>query len=169
MKKVTLLFTAILLQYLTVVQATELSKSEQTQIIKASSSVVKGIFEAANRKRFLDGLDYYVDGENAFYVSDGKINSLNDLRESYKAIGPSVDVIHNEILAWNAIVLSSELVSFTLPVALTLKLKNTPEYTGKIIWSAVLQKQGEQWLVVQSHESWLNCAEVAKVLSQQTQ
>ncbi|MEP1445736.1 MAG: nuclear transport factor 2 family protein [Paraglaciecola sp.] len=167
MKKVVMTLLIFMVNYSLVVNASELSKAEKQKIIETTSSIVDQIFEAANNKQFLRGLDYYSDDENAFFVSDGQINSLDDLKKSYAAVGSSVEDLHNDIIEWNAKVLSAELVSFTLPVKLRLKITGIPEYTGQIIWSALLQNVDGQWLVVQSHESWLDCAKVAKALTPQ--
>jgi hypothetical protein len=145
--------------------ASNVSEAEKRQIIQTASLVVTKIFEASNNKQYLQGLDYYSDDDNAYFVSDGVVNSLDDLKKSYVIAGAAVEDLHNEILQWNSKVLSADLISFTLPVKLRLKLKGIPEYTGQIIWSAILQKVEGKWLVVQSHESWLNAAEVAKALT----
>ena len=109
-------------------------------------------------------LNHYSDNSKSYYVTDGIMHSLADLKKAYKNIGPSVEELHNTIESWNVQVLSSNIVTFSLPVKLKLKLKGIPEYTGQLIWTATLQKQDEQWIIVQSHESWLNCAEVAAAL-----
>ncbi len=89
---------------------------------------------------------------------------MADLKKAYKNIGPSVDKWQNTIESWNVQVLSSNIVTYSLPVKLKLKLKGIPEYPGELNWTATLQKQDEQCIIVQSHESWLNCAEVAAAL-----
>ena len=89
---------------------------------------------------------------------------MADLKKAYKDIGPSVDKWQNTIEIWNVEVLLFNIVTFSLPVELKLKLKGIPEYTGELIWTATLQKQDEQWIIVQSHESWLNYAEAAAAL-----
>lgn len=147
--------------------AANVSESEKRQIIETASSVVTKIFEASNNKKYLQGLDYYSDDDNAYFVSDGVVHSLDELKKSYAIAGATVEDLHNEIIQWNSKVLSADLISFTLPVKLRLKLKGIPEYTGQIIWSAILQQVDGKWLVVQSHESWLNAAEVAKAFNPQ--
>lgn len=167
MNKMITILLLFIMNSLSTVNATEISESQQRQIIQSAANVVSKIFEASNNKQFLQGLDYYSDDKNAFFVSAGSIQSLSDLKISYAAAGAGVEELHNEILEWNSKVLSPELISFTLPVRLRLKLKGIEEYTGTIIWSAILQKTDDQWLVVQSHESWLNAAEVAQALNPQ--
>lgn len=160
-----LLLTFFITTMLSTAQAKSLNDAQTDQIIAATTIVVNHIFNAANEKRYLDGLNYYSDDKNAFFVSDGQIQSLEQLKKSYEIAGAAVEDLHNEILEWNVNVLSEELVTFTLPVKLRLKLKGVKEYTGQIIWSAVLKKIDGQWLVVQSHESWLNAAEMTQALS----
>jgi len=143
----------------------QLTDTEKKKIIETTSSIVSKIFEASNNKRYLQGLDYYSDASDAYFVSSGSIKSLDELKESYVIAGASVEDLHNDILEWNVKVLSAELVSFTLPVKLRLKFKGIKEYTGQLFWSAILQKAGDQWLVVQSHESWLDAVEMANALA----
>jgi len=137
---------------------------EKQNIIDETSSIVMQIFEAANSKQYLRGLDHYSDDADACFVSDGIIRTLAELKPIYVSAGEAVEDLHNDILAWNVNVLSHALVSFTLPVKLRIKFKGIPEYTGQIIWSAILQRKSDEWLVIQSHESWLNIAEVSRAL-----
>lgn len=142
----------------------ELTEMQAQQITTSATEVVKQVFEYSNNMDFESGLNHYSDSPDAYYIIDGTMLSLADLKESYSAIGPAVEVLHNTIESWNVQILSPDIVTFTLPVKLKLKLKGIPEYTGKIIWTATLQKQHDRWMIVQSHESWLNCAEVAAAL-----
>ena len=142
-----------------------MTESEKQDIIKTTSSIVNKIFEASNNKQYLKGLDYYANDDDACFVSGGAILSLEQLKASYEQAGAMVEDLHNDILEWKVNVLSEELVSFTLPVKLRLKLIGIKEYTGQIFWSAVLKKINNEWLVVQSHESWLNAAEMTQALT----
>lgn len=143
----------------------ELSENEKQKNIASATEVVKKVFELSNEMDFVSGLNHYADDPNSYFITDGIMHSLSDLKKAYENIGPSVEALHNTIESWNAQMLSPNIVTFTLPVKLTLKLKDTPEYTGQLIWTAVLEKQGDEWLIVQSHESWLNCAEVVAALT----
>lgn len=143
----------------------DLSPAQKKEMIESATAVVKKVFEASNNMQFEKGLDYYAPDADSYYVSDGQISSLSDLRTAYRQIGPAVEVLHNKITAWNVTIISENTVSFTLPVELKLKLKDLPEYNGKLIWSAIVQKRNDEWVIIQSHESWLNCAEVAAALT----
>ena len=142
----------------------ELTESNIKEIIGSASEVVKKVFDYSNDLDFETGLNHYSDVPNAYFITDGKMKSLSDLRREYRAVGPSVESLHNKIESWNAQVLNEHVVNFTLPVQLTLKMKGIPEYSGKLIWTATLHKLDNEWMIVQSHESWLNCAEVAAAL-----
>jgi hypothetical protein len=116
--------------------------------------------------KFIEGLNFYSDDDHNYYTNNGAILSLIELKKSYSQIGSSVEILENSIDRWNSIVLSKNIVAFTLPNHLRIKLKRLPEYTGQLVWSGIVQKRNGNWLIIQSHESWLNCAEVATALSQ---
>jgi hypothetical protein len=146
-------------------QNAALTESQKNEIINSAKVTVQKVFDSSNNLEFVNGLDYYSNDSNAYYISDGKILSLDELRASYNQIGPSVEVLHNTISNWNIKIISKDAVSFTLPIQLKIKLKGIPEYNGQLIWSAIVQKEDQKWKVVQSHESWLNCAEVGAALT----
>lgn len=142
----------------------QLTEGQTQEIINSATEVVKKVFEYSNNMDFETGLNYYSETSNSYFITDGIIHSLADLKENYKNIGPYVEELHNTIESWNVKVLSPDVVTFTLPVKLKLKLKGTPEFEGQLVWTATLQKQEDRWMIVQSHESWLNCAAVAAAL-----
>ena len=142
-----------------------LTELERNEIINSAKATVEKVFESSNNLEFVNGLNHYSDEPNSFYISDGKILSLEELKASYNEIGPSVEVLKNSIDSWNTKIISKDAVSFTLPVHLKLKLKGIPEYNGQLVWTAIVQKKNKRWKVVQSHESWLNCAEVSAALT----
>lgn len=146
-------------------QNTALTDSQKNEIISSAKIIVQKVFDSSNNLEFVKGLDYYSNDSNSYYISDGKILSLEELRASYDQVGPAVEILHNTISNWNTKIISKDAVSFTLPIQLKLKLKGLPEYNGQLIWSAIVQKENQKWKVVQSHESWLNCAEVEAALS----
>lgn len=140
-------------------------ESEIKVTIEAARSTVQKVFEASNNHQFLEGLNYYSDDSDAYYTSNGEVFNLEELRKSYSEIGPSVEVLENSITAWNATFISENTVAFTLPVRLKMKLVGIPEYNGQLIWSGIVQKRDDQWKIIQSHESWLNCVDVATALT----
>jgi hypothetical protein len=167
MKRNYLLVLSILLLLIPSCQSSDkqLTESQKQEIINLSSEVVRKVFDYSNNLDFESGLNHYSTSSDAYYITDGLMHSLEDLRKSYREIGPSVEGLHNSILSWNVQVVSKDVVNFTLPVDLKLKLKGIPEFSGQLIWTATLQKQKEGWVIIQSHESWLDCAEIADALT----
>jgi hypothetical protein len=143
----------------------ELTESAKKEIIDSAKFTVQKVFECSNKLEFMNGLNYYSGDYDAYYTNNGTILSLNDLKESYGQIGSSVEILENSIDHWNSTVLSKNTVAFTLPIHLRIKLKGIPEYNGQLVWSGIVQKRNGAWMIIQSHESWLNCAEVTTALS----
>jgi SnoaL-like protein len=146
-------------------QQNDLTESEKKEITAAAKVTVQKVFECSNNLQFMNGLSFYSEDANAYYTSNGTVLSLNELKESYRQIVPAVETLKNSIDSWNATVISKDAVAFTLPIHLKIKLKEIPEYNGQLVWTGVVQKENGKWLIVQSHESWLNCAEVAAALT----
>ena len=142
-----------------------LTDEQKAQVTNESTLVVQKIFNASNEMRFLEGLNFYADEEDALFVTDGKAKNLKELKEEYEVAGALVEDLENTILQWHTKVLSDKTVLFTLEVQLRLKLKDYEEYTGKLTWTATLKKYDDKWLVVQSHESWMDVAEMIKAFS----
>ena len=162
------IFFSILICFFTFNSCTSnelLTDEQKAQVINESTLVVQKIFNASNEMRFLEGLNFYADEDDALFVTDGKAKNLKELKEEYKVAGALVEDLENTILKWHTKVLSDKTVLFTLEVQLRLKLKDNKEYTGKLTWTATLQKYNDKWLVVQSHESWMDAAEMIKAFS----
>ncbi len=146
-------------------QEKDLTATEKQEIIASAKVTVQKVFECSNRLEFIKGLDYYSNDADAYYTNNGTVSSLKELKESYGQIGPAVETLHNTIDTWNATVLSNDVVAFTLPIHLQLKLKGSSEYNGQLVWTGIIQKKKGKWVIVQSHESWLNCVEAAAALT----
>lgn len=142
-----------------------LTDTEKELIIDSARATVQKVFDASNNLKFVDGLDYYSGDADAYYTNNGTISSLDDLKKSYNQIGPSVEILKNSIEKWNSTFISENTIAFTLPINLKIKLVGIPEYNGQLIWSGIVQKRNDKWVIIQSHESWLNCVEVATALT----
>jgi len=146
-------------------QQINLTESQKKSIIDSAKVTVQSVFDASNNLKFVEGLDYYSEDVDTYYTNNGSILTLKELKASYSAIGSSVEILENKIDSWNTTFLSQNTVAFTLPIRLKIKLKDIPEYHGKLIWSGIVQKRNNKWVIIQSHESWLNCAEVLQALT----
>jgi len=165
MRILLILYTICLLSQSCRRPGNQLSEAQKQEITNSATEVVKKVFDYSNNLDFETGLNHYSETSNSYFITDGITHSLADLRKSYKDIGPVVEELHNTIESWNVKVLSTDVVTFTLPVKLKLKLKGIPEFNGELVWTATLQKQEDRWMIVQSHESWLDCAEVTAALT----
>ena len=142
-----------------------LTELEKESIINSARLTVQKVFESSNNLKFIDGLNYYSGDSDAYYTSDGTIHTLADLTKSYNQIGSSVELLKNSVKNWNSTFISENTVAFTLPIDLKIKLVGIPEYNGKLVWSGIVKKRNGNWIIIQSHESWLNCVEVASALT----
>ena len=143
-----------------------LTNLEKKAIIDSAKAIVEKVFESSNNLKFIDGLNYYSGDSDAYYTNNGAILNLGDLKKSYSQIGSSVEILNNSIDKWNSTFISENTVAFTLPINLKIKLVGIPEYNGQLVWSGIVQKRNEKWMIIQSHESWLNCIEVLSALTE---
>lgn len=142
-----------------------LTEVDKKTIINSAKITVQKVFESSNNLKFIDGLNYYSGDSGAYYTNNGTILTLDDLKNAYNQIISSVEILENTIESWNSVVISDNTVAFTLPIRLKIKLVGIPEYNGQLVWSGIVQKRNEKWMIIQSHESWLNCIEVASALT----
>lgn len=142
-----------------------LTDLEKELIINSAKETVQKVFESSNNLKFMNGLNYYSGDSDAYYTSNGAILTLADLKKSYKQIGASVEILKNSINNWNSTFISENTVAFTLPIDLKIKLVGIPEYNGKLVWSGIVQKRNGNWIIIQSHESWLDCVEAVSALT----
>ena len=144
----------------------DLNAAEKTLIVDSATSVVKKVFEYSNKLEYKTALQFYSENAEARFVDNGTILTLADLKAAYDQVGPTMELVENTVERWDAVILGPEAVAFTLPIQLRLKPKDRPEYKGQFVWSGIVQKQNGKWLIVQSHESWLNYAEAVAALTQ---
>ena len=97
-----------------------MTETQKQEIVNSSTEVVKKVFEYSNSMDFETGLNHYSESSNSYFITDGIMHSLTDLKKAYKNIGPAVEELHNTIESWKVKVLSPDVVTFTLPVKLKL-------------------------------------------------
>lgn len=144
----------------------DLNEAQKTLIIDSATAVVKKVFEYSNKLEYKTALKFYSEDADVRFVDNGTILTFADLKTAYDQVGPTMELVENNVERWDAVILGPEAVSFTLPIQLRLKPKDRPEYKGQFVWSGIVQKRNGKWLIVQSHESWLNYAEAIAALTQ---
>lgn len=144
----------------------ELTESQKTEIADSARIVVKKVFDLANNLDYKAGLQFYSGDPDTRYIDNGSIfPSLEAMKEAYNQVGPSMELVENKVSSWDAIVLAKDAVAFTLPIRLRVKAKGLPAYEGQYVWSGIVQKRNGRWMIIQSHESWQNYAEVIAALT----
>ena len=143
----------------------EMTESEKNETINSAKRTVQKVFDHSNNLDFLKGLDLYSSSADSYYINNGTILSLKELKESYREIGTSIELLSNSIDSWKSVVLSRNTVVFTLPVHLRIKLKGMPEYKGQLVWSGIVHKANGKWEIIQSHESWVDPVGAASALN----
>lgn len=147
-------------------QATGLTESQKAEAVDSARAVVEKVFELANKLDYKAGLQFYSGDTDTRYIDNGSIfPSLDAMKEAYNQVGPTMELVENKVSRWDAIVLANDAVAFTLPIRLKLKAKGLPAYEGQYVWSGIVQKRNGRWMIVQSHESWQNYAEVIAALT----
>jgi hypothetical protein len=147
-------------------QQATLTESQKSEIANTAKAVVQNVIDNSNRLDFKAALQNYSGDPDTRYIENGMIfPSLTALEEAYNEFGPTLELLENRIDSWDIIVLAADAVSITLPIQLRIKPKNLSEYNGRYVWSGIVQKRNGKWMIVQSHESWLNYTEVVAALT----
>lgn len=147
-------------------QSIELTASEKSVIVDSAKAVLTKVFDYSNKLNYNAALKFYSADSDTRYVDNGTIySSLEAMKVAYDQVGPTMELVENTIKSWDAVVLANNAVAFTLPINLRLKAKGRPEYAGQFVWSGILQQRNGKWLIIQSHESWLNYADVVAALT----
>lgn len=150
-------------------QQTTLTEIDKGQIADSAKFVVKQIFDLSNKLEFNAALKLYCQDNDAHYSENGTVYpSFEALRTKYEQAGPTVELLENKIDKWNILVLAKDAVVMTLPVHFKIKIKGLAAYNGQYVWSGVVQKRNGKWMLVQSHESWLNFEEVLAAMTPPT-
>jgi len=144
-------------------------KSTNTLAADSAKFVAQKIWEYTNKLDFKTVFQYYSNDSDTRYIENGYLfPSLSALKESYIQITPNLEYYEISAKSWDMIELNNDAVLVNIPSHAKIKAKDRPEYEFDYVWSAVIQKRRGKWLVVQSHESWINAPEVAAAFTPTT-
>lgn len=147
-------------------QSNPADKSTNTVAADSAKAVAKKIIDYSNKLDFQTVFQYYSDDSDARYIENGSLfPSLAAMKEAYTKIVPTIDLLENTVKSWDMITLNNDAVLLTLPIHAKIKAKERPEYQFDYIWSALIQKRNEKWVLVQSHESWVNAMDVIAAIT----
>ena len=147
-------------------QTTTLTAVQKSQIEDSTKEVLQKILENCDKLDFNTAFQFHSENSDARYIENGAIfPSLDQMKEAYNQLEASLELVENTVDSWDILVLAKDVVSFTLPIHIRFKVKDLPEYKGQYVWSGILQKQNGAWMMVQTHESYLNHAEFIAALT----
>ena len=121
--------------------------------------MVQRVFTNLNKLDFTAAFELYSTDKDARHLADGYFySSRNDLKRSYEDLLPSLEILKYDVdsASWDIIVLGSNAVAVTVPINFSIKIKGLREYQCVLQWSGVVQRRVGNWMIVQSHESWMN-------------
>ncbi len=140
--------------------------SDKNTAIDSAKIIAQKVLAYSDSLDFKKAFQYYSDDSDARYVENGQLYpSLQAVKDSYNQIAPTIEMLHNMVDNWNGVVaLGDSAVLLTLPLHFDIQAKGRPEYHGQYVWSLVVQKRHDRWMVIQTHESWLNYAEAVAAI-----
>jgi ketosteroid isomerase-like protein len=142
------------------------TEEQKNQVADSARQVVQQIIDNSNKLDFKAALDLYSNDPDARFIENGTLfASLDVMRKTYSEMGPMLELLENKADQWDVLVLSKDAVLVTIPFHFRMKAKGLQEYNGQYLWSGVVQKRGGKWMIVHSHESWLNFAEATAALT----
>lgn len=143
-----------------------LTESQKLAVRDSARSVVREVFDRANKLDFAGAFQAYSDDPDARYAESGFLYpSVDSLRKTYATLQPTLEMVENTVISWNVLVLGEDVAAMTLPVHLRIKAKGRQPYIGEYVWSGIVQRRAAGWKVVQSHESYLEADKVMAAIT----
>jgi hypothetical protein len=138
-------------------QPTTLTEAQKAAMVDSAKAVVQRMLSNADKLDFGAYFNEYAADADARFVENGSLHpSLDEMKKAYADLQPAFESLHNIPDSWDMIVLGSDAVLITMPKHFIFKPKGLPEYKAQSVWSGVVQRRGGKWVIVHSHESWLN-------------
>jgi len=144
-----------------------MTDSQKTAVADAAKEVAVRVIAYSNKLDFATALKDYSPDADARYVENGVLLSYDALKKVYLTdLGPTLEVCENTVDAWDVTVLGPDAASVTVPIHLRIKAKGGPEIKNHpYVWSAVIQRRGGRWQVVQTHESHVDYERLVAALT----
>ena len=143
----------------------ELTKSV---VADAAKEVLQKVIDHMDQLDVNSALENYSNDPDTRYVENGYLYpSLKAYGEAYLKLVPTLEYLDQTVDSWDIVVLSDEAAVVTLPMHARIKVKDRPEYQFDFICSSVVQKRNGKWLLINTHESWLNAAEAMAAIGPQ--
>jgi ketosteroid isomerase-like protein len=144
----------------------QFSDRQKADIADSARAVAQRVIDNSNRMDWAAVFADYSNDSDAKYVENGTLyRSLDALKEAYTEFGETVDLVTNSVDAWDVMVLGPDAAAIMLPIRLRIRAKGRPEAQGELVWSAIVQRRGGRWQVVQTHESWQNAQQLLAAIA----
>ena len=146
-------------------QPAALTEAQKAAIADSGRAVVQLMLTHANRLDFVAYFANYSADADARYIENGSFYpSLDAMKKAYAGLALVLDSLQNTPDAWDVRVLSSDVIAVTMPLHFNFKPKGLPEHKAQGVWSGIVQRRGDSWTIIQSHESWINPEQVMAAL-----
>jgi ketosteroid isomerase-like protein len=146
-------------------KATASTESDKSIVEDSVRAVLHKVIAASNSLDFKKAVVNYSSDADAVYIENGSRYTFQEFYKMYEEMGPNLEVLENKFDDERVTVLSNDAALVTAAFHFKIKAKGGPEYNGSYQWSGVIQKRNSKWLIINSHESWLNFAEAMKALT----
>lgn len=146
--------------------STTLTEEQKNQIADSVKSIIQQNVALWNALDFKTSIsNYFSSDPDAHYIENGHLYSYKEIDASYTELASALDLVENKIDNFDIIVLSKDAAFITAPIHLKMKAKGLPEFNTTSIWTALLQKRKGKWMIIRTHESQPNYAELAAALT----
>ena len=144
-------------------QETSLTDKERKEIVDSTSYIIQAILHAQMKDPKLSPSTvsflkhYFSNTPDVRHIHHGNmytsVDSMFIPTESSTAFSETIEYIEFKPTSYDAVILSKDAVSITVPNQWKMKVKGRPEYTGKEVLSFIFQRRNGRWLIIQSHIS----------------
>ena len=164
----TIAFYALVLPFLTISCESKTKSAatvDKTVVADSAKAVAQRVIDNSNKLDFESAFRNFSEDADARFTENGiTYSSLAAMKDAYKGLMQSFEIIQNNVKSWDVMVVDSEAALVTLPIHAKLKVKDRDAIEVDYVWSGLIQKRNGKWLVVQSHESWVNADKATEAL-----
>lgn len=143
-------------------QQATITDAQKAAIADSAKTVVQEVFRGAQKLKGSAFFDRYLPDPDVRYVENGVLypSSLDSLKAFADSFYGMLESLTNSIDSLNVVVLGAEASAVTVTFHFTVKTKVGKQISGQGIFTAAMQFRSGRWLIVQSHESEINFAEL---------
>lgn len=144
-------------------QKAPLTDAASREIVDSATYILQRLFDAQNKDFKFDSATialfkhYHSNDPDIRHIAHGvlytSVDSMFKQTESSRRFRETVEFFESRPDRYDAVVLSRDAVSITIPSHWKMKVRGRPEYAGTEVLSFLLQKRKGRWMIIQSHVS----------------